>query len=540
MTSDPTSPYPPACCPKCGTPQTAGVVEGSLCPRCLLMAGMANIGVTQTNSGQKSSGPQNRWDPPQPSELAEDFPELDILELAGRGGMGAVYKVRQKELNRTAALKILPPEFADNPTFAVRFERESQALAKLNHSNVVQVYRSGKTGRYFYFLMEFVDGVNLREAIRAGSLQPHEALVIVPQICDALQYAHDKGVVHRDIKPENILLDKEGRVKVTDFGLAKIVDWVHDASLTGTQQVMGTAHYMAPEQVQETRNVDHRADIYSLGVVFYEMLTGQLPLGRFAQPSESGSIDQRLDHVVMRTLENEPDRRYQAASDVKLDIDAIGKPSPFAQTPSGGSSFTPAPPIKRELEHASRKVHTPALCLQVIGYVSLTLYALLILLVLLTVVVRIPSSRSVSAISTFQLLKPAAVANTLNGCLWPEINSSAARRVPGVPMLVAQEARPATNTRTIPGVNITVLMLFGIPILMHTIVSIMMIMAGRLMIQFESYGFVVVTCVLSMLPLNPLVFPFSFATSIWALAVLNNSSVQQAFEERKLEPIGRR
>ena len=137
--------------------------------------------------------------------------------------MGAVYKARQKELDRIVALKILPPGIGDDAAFAGRFAREAKALAKLNHPGIVTLYEFGQTNGLFFFLMEFVDGVNLRQLLHAGRIAPREALAIVPQICDALQYAHDQGIVHRDIKPENILLDRRGRVKVADFGLAKIV-----------------------------------------------------------------------------------------------------------------------------------------------------------------------------------------------------------------------------------------------------------------------------------------------------------------------------
>ena len=154
----------------------------------------------------------------------------------------------------------------------------------------MQVYDFGRTDEFFYFVMEYVDGVNLRALIRDGKLEPEQALKIVPQICDALQFAHDEGVVHRDIKPENILIDKKGRVKIADFGLAKLLGRTQDElSLTGTGQLMGTLGYMAPEQLQEAHTVDHRADIYSLGVVFYEMLTGKLPIGRFDPPSKAGA-----------------------------------------------------------------------------------------------------------------------------------------------------------------------------------------------------------------------------------------------------------
>src|SRR5262249_33439919 len=154
--------------------------------------------------------------------------------------------------------------------------------------------------RLYYLLMEFVDGVNLRQLIRTGKLPPQEALKIVPQVCEALQFAHDEGVVHRDIKPENILLDKKGRVKIADFGIAKMLGRKPaEYTLTGPWQVVGTLHYMAPEQMEKPLTVDHRADIYSLGVVFYEMLTGELPLGRFVPPSQKVQVDIRLDEVVL-------------------------------------------------------------------------------------------------------------------------------------------------------------------------------------------------------------------------------------------------
>ncbi len=177
--------------------------------------------------------------------------------------------------------------------------------------------------------MEFVDGVNLRRLLDTGKLASEEALAIVPQVCDALQYAHDHGVVHRDIKPENVLLDKEGRVKIADFGVAKLVGRdASDLTLTGAGQIMGTPQYMAPEQIEHPLEVDHRADIYSLGVVFYQMLTGELPLGRFAPPSKKVQIDVRLDEVVLRALEKEPERRYQQVSEIKTRVETIVKTPP--------------------------------------------------------------------------------------------------------------------------------------------------------------------------------------------------------------------
>ena len=264
------------------------------------------------------------FEPPTIARLAELFPALEIIEFIGAGGMGAVYKARQEGLDRVVALKILPEEFGHDVKFALRFTREARTLAKLSHPNIVSVFEFGNVDDTHYFLMEFVDGSTLRDVVKARQLSPEHALAIVPHLCDALQYAHDKGVVHRDIKPENILMAADGSVKIADFGLSRILgsEGLND-QLTGTHQVMGTPRYMAPEQFEGSHGVDHRADIYSLGVVFYEMLTGELPIGRFASPSEKVEIDVRLDEVVLRTLEKDPKRRYQRASQIKSDVQSI-------------------------------------------------------------------------------------------------------------------------------------------------------------------------------------------------------------------------
>ena len=264
------------------------------------------------------------FQPPTLGRLTELFPSLEILELIGAGGMGAVYKARQPGLDRLVAIKVLPPEFDHDVKFALRFTREARTLAKLSHPNIISVFEFGNVEDTYYFLMEFVDGSTLRDVVSSQQLSPEQALAIVPHLCDALQYAHDKGVVHRDIKPENILIAVDGTVKIADFGLSRILgDEQQQETLTGTHQVMGTPRYMAPEQLEGSHGVDHRADIYSLGVVFYEMLTGELPIGRFAAPSKKVEIDVRIDEVVLRALEKEPQRRYQHASHVKSDMQAI-------------------------------------------------------------------------------------------------------------------------------------------------------------------------------------------------------------------------
>ena len=295
-----------------------------------------------------ASGP-GRVPPPSPEEVGAWFPSLEILEILGQGGMGVVYKARQKSLDRVVALKVLPEGLSRDPAFAERFTREARALAKLQHPAIVGVHEFGEVeGRYF-LVMEYVDGVNLRQLMDTRSLSAREALAIVPQICDALQYAHDNGVVHRDIKPENVLLDRRGNVKVADFGLAKMTQrGGADFTLTGTGQVMGTLHYMAPEQYKTPQDVDHRADIFSLGVVFYEMLTGDLPVGRFQKPSEAAELDARLDEIVMKALERERDLRYQAAQEVKQEVTTFGA-APTAPVPPpvparAASSPSVAPP----------------------------------------------------------------------------------------------------------------------------------------------------------------------------------------------------
>jgi serine/threonine protein kinase len=372
-------------CPQCSRPLPSDTTLG-LCPACLLKRGLETNTIDDSAAGDGAR--QTKWQPPTVEQLAPLFPELDILELIGRGGMGAVYKARQKELDRLVALKILPPEIGQDASsaknFAQRFAREAQAMAKLNHPNIVTIHEFGSrstagpafeeearhgqdahaTLQLYFFIMEYVDGLSLRQLLDRGTVNPKEALAIVPQICDALQYAHDRGIVHRDIKPENILLNRAGQVKIADFGLAKLIgpdanrstgstsefgatpkrcvlgganpDAANLAAsaVTGvTQHVMGTPQYMAPEQIAHPRDVDHRADIYSLGVVFYQMLTGELPRSKsglgndkfagFEPPSRKVLIDVRLDEVVLRALEKEPSRRYQQVSEVRTQVETI-------------------------------------------------------------------------------------------------------------------------------------------------------------------------------------------------------------------------
>lgn len=300
----------PKTCPNCDTPIPPHA-PGGLCPACVLR---------EADAASPSAD-----DAPPPGEIAAAFPKLEILRLIGHGGMGFVYLARQPDLDRMVALKILSPALRRDPAFEERFAREARVLGKLRHPNIVTLYEHGESGGFFYLLMEYVDGVNLRQAMAAGRFTPEQALAIVPAICDALQSAHAQGVWHRDIKPENILLDRSGGVKIVDFGIARILgDPVRDFTLTRTGGLLGSAPYMAPEQHEKPHQVDHRADIYSLGVVIYEMLTGELPLGRFPLPSQRAEVGKRIDEIVLQTLEKERELRQQGAEEVKTDVaDAI-------------------------------------------------------------------------------------------------------------------------------------------------------------------------------------------------------------------------
>jgi serine/threonine protein kinase len=337
-------------CPKCAelVPVDA---PGGLCPKCLLAQAAA--------SSPGDSLPAEGRSPPSLEAVRVAFPQLEIQELIGQGGMGAVFKARQPKLNRLVALKILPERLAADTAFAERFAREGQMLARLNHPNIVAIHDFGESDGFYYLLMEFVEGVNLRQALRAGGFTPPQALGIVPKICEALQYAHDEGVLHRDIKPENILLDVKGRVKIADFGIAKLArEPAPGEPLTAAGAALGTPYYMAPEQIERPSDVDHRADIYSLGVVFYELLTGELPLGRFAPPSEKAAVDARVDEVVLQAMEHQRERRQQSAAQMKAQVETIASAG-MGGGPQTGLSLeaSPAsdnPPVSASPEAAPR------------------------------------------------------------------------------------------------------------------------------------------------------------------------------------------
>ncbi|MCY2963142.1 MAG: serine/threonine-protein kinase [Planctomycetota bacterium] len=331
-------------CPECGTRIPASAPWG-LCPLCLM----------------KQAATDDVEPPREPAPTLEEvgaaFPQLDILELVGRGGMGVVYKARQKSLNRIVALKLLAPGRQADSGFTARFQREAQALAELNHPNIVTVYDFGQSGGFYFLLMEFIDGVNLRQAMLAGRFTPEQALAVVPPICEALQFAHNRGIIHRDIKPENLLIDRTGKIKIVDFGIARILrreSTDHSAGagsdprtrLTG-MELLGTPGYMAPEQLRSPVVIDQRTDIYALGVVLYELLTGELP-GRVLQPpSRRVQVDVRLDEIVLRALESQPELRFSNATEFRTRVEGLANPD--AKPLDVGTARIPPAPARSVL-----------------------------------------------------------------------------------------------------------------------------------------------------------------------------------------------
>ena len=354
-------------CPECGSGLPADAPEG-LCPECLLKAAIQ--GESEPAKDRARRRPILLLAPPRLHPGRKTSPRTSRNWKSSNcwARAGWAWSTRPGRSGSTASW---PSRSCRRSSVGIR-PSPSGSLAKpgpwpgspIPASSAFTT--SARAAGCSIILMEFVDGLNLRGLLREGRLKPEEALRIVPQICEALQYAHEEGIVHRDIKPENILLDRRGNVKIADFGLAKLLGTMtSDSALTGSRQVIGTLRYMAPEQMERPLEVDHRADIYSLGVVFYEMLTGELPLGRFAPPSKKVQVDVRLDEVVFRALEKEPERRYQHVSEVKTEVESLSIPHRAPATHRGRAA---KPPRDRRELAASMAAH-PHICSAWIVYV---------------------------------------------------------------------------------------------------------------------------------------------------------------------------
>lgn len=280
-----------------------------------------------------SSKSRRVWQPPSVSELQELLPAYQFVALIGRGGMGAVYKATQLSLNRRVAIKVLPANLMKDgeANFAARFRQEALTMAKLTHPGIVSVFESGEAGGLLYIVMELMDGTDVARMIASGGkLAPELATKLLSEVCDALHYAHERGVVHRDMKPANLLLNRDGTVKIADFGLAK-----HDDAallgLTKTNVAIGTPDFLAPEAWTPNTTLDGRADVYALGVTLYQMLTGEIPRGFWEMPSARVGTDARFDAIIERAMQPKPEARYQSSVELRRDLERIqagpGEPS---------------------------------------------------------------------------------------------------------------------------------------------------------------------------------------------------------------------
>jgi serine/threonine-protein kinase len=282
----------------------------------------------------------SRQEPPRAPGTAPDIPGYELLEVVGKGGMGVVYKARQKSLNRMVALKLLPAAACAGAELAARFRAESVAAGRLRHPNIVAVYDAGEHGGVPFYAMEYVAGPTLAQVLRTGPLPPRQAAEYLEQVARAIHYAHDQAVVHRDLKPANVLLQAPGLQpggltipKITDFGLAKALHAGPELTLSG--QIVGTPTYMAPEQVRGAREVGPATDVYSLGAVLYAALTGQPPFrgetiyATLTQVAEvvpvpprrlCGEVPRDLETVCLQCMEKDPAQRYPTAREVADDL----------------------------------------------------------------------------------------------------------------------------------------------------------------------------------------------------------------------------
>jgi hypothetical protein len=308
-------------CPDCGAPvEVSPGEEAVACKRCNGAFSPAGA-PTAAWSRPDASAPSDPDDPLVGQRLGGWL----LLRLVGRGGMGRVYEATDAGGRRRVALKVLSADLAADAAFVSRFRREARVLAALSHPHVVEIHEQGEDDGRLYFVMEYVRGENLRRRMAHGRLPVADAVRIAREVASALSYAHGRGVVHRDLKPENVLLDEQGVVHLADFGLSRLLGGAAPEAttfLTRTDVILGTYEYMAPEQRRGDKDLDGRADVFALGVILYEMLTGTLPLGSFRPPSEiAADVPPALDAVVNRALAPDPDARYAGADELRVALE---------------------------------------------------------------------------------------------------------------------------------------------------------------------------------------------------------------------------
>lgn len=287
---------------------------------------------------------------PDSADLAPLFPGYEIQGLIATGGMGAVYGAVQKSLERAVAIKILPQEFTRDEAFRAGFEAEAKAMARLNHPNLIGVYDFGEVAGMLYIIMEYVPGQSLHHSAHGIAIDPSEVIRLVTGICHGLAHAHQNGIIHRDIKPSNILLDLNANPKIGDFGLARPAD----RQIQAGEEIFGTPHYTAPEVVAAPSAVDHRADIFSVGVLLHELLTGRLPADDHRTASAISMCDPRFDAIIRRATDLMPDRRYASALEIVEELHTIA-------TTAGPKVLRTAPAgVPPEARHRKGKVAASA------------------------------------------------------------------------------------------------------------------------------------------------------------------------------------
>ena len=256
-------------------------------------------------------------------ELPRTIGQYEVTGRIGKGAMGQVYKAIQPSLNRVVAIKVLPAEMGKDPDRVERFNREAQAVAMLNHPNVVQIIDKDQDGDLLFFVMEYVPGSSLDAVLRQRRLSLRETLKVFRGVCRGLNAAHQQNITHRDLNPRNILVSEDlSTVKLADFGISRVESIsLIEGTLSTSQLSLGSLHYMAPEQARDMGAVDQRSDIYSAGVVLYEMLTGRLPVGRFSLPSQLNSeVPPELDPIVLKCLATSPADRYPSVAQLLADV----------------------------------------------------------------------------------------------------------------------------------------------------------------------------------------------------------------------------
>jgi serine/threonine protein kinase len=314
------------------------------------------------------------FEAPDPADLAPLFPGYEIQGLIATGGMGAVYRAVQKSLDRTVALKILPTELSKDAAFCAGFEAEAKAMARLNHPNLIGVYDFGEVNGMLYIIMEFVAGQSIYHSAYGMAVDQGEVIRLVTGICNGLAHAHDHGIIHRDIKPSNILLDFNAQPKIGDFGLARPID----RKIEEGEEIYGTPHYTAPEVVNHPHSVDHRADIFSVGVLLHELLTGQLPASDPRPASAIIHCDPRFDTIVRRATQQLAAARYSSAKEIANDLQVIAASlgSKDSRTAAVAAPHRVQPVRRRPVAKSKQSSNAPMLVFILAAIAAIAAYAL--------------------------------------------------------------------------------------------------------------------------------------------------------------------